>query len=62
MSIVDYLKSVVKNLEERIKKLRMKLSDRATTPMSSNYRPELDATGRLDANNITMVIYIKYFT
>ena len=32
----------------------MKLPARATTPMSSYYRPELDATAELDAKGITM--------
>ena len=32
----------------------MKLPPRATTPMSSNYRSEPEATVELDANNITM--------
>ena len=32
----------------------MKLPARATTPMSPDYRPELDTTVELDANDITM--------
>ena len=48
------MKSVVKNLEEIIKKQGMKLPYRATTPMPSNYMPDLNATAELDANNITM--------
>ena len=54
MGSVDYVKSVVKNLEERLKKQGMKLPDRATTPTSSDYIPELDTTAELDANDITM--------
>ena len=37
-----------------LKKQRMKLPARGETPMSSDYRPELDATAKLDANDITM--------
>ena len=48
------MKAVVKNLEQRLKKQGMKLPDRATTPVSSNYMPELDATAELDKNDITM--------
>ena len=54
ISSVDYMKSVVKNLEERLKKQGTKLPDRATTPMSSDYIPYLDATAELDANDITL--------
>ena len=54
MSSVDYVKALVKNLEEIFKKQGMKLPAKATTPMASDHRPELDATAKLDANNITM--------
>ena len=37
-----------------LKKQGTKLPARATTQMSSDYRPELDATAELDANYITM--------
>ena len=47
------MKAVVKNLEKRLKKQGMKLPAWAKTPMSSNYRLELDATAKLDTNNIT---------
>ena len=48
------MKTIVKNLEGRFKKQGMKLPARAKTPISSNFRPELDATAKLDANYITM--------
>ena len=48
------MKPVVNNLEERLKKQGMKLPARETTPISSDYKPELNATAELDANNITM--------
>ena len=48
------MNAAVRNLEERLEKQCMKLPARATNPMPSNYRPELDATAELDANDITM--------
>ena len=54
MSRFDYVKLVVKNLEERLKKQCIQLPDRATTHMSSDYITELDATSELNANDITM--------
>ena len=54
ISSVDYMKSVVKNLEERLKKKITKLPAREKTSMSYDYKLELDATSDLDANNITM--------
>ena len=48
------MKSVVRNLEESLKKECMKLPARATTTMSSDYRPELDATAEIDANDTNM--------
>ena len=54
ISNVDYVKAVSKNLEERLKKQGMKLPAMETTPMSSYYRTEPDATSELDAKDITM--------
>ena len=54
MSRIDYVKAVLKNLEERLQKKCMKLPARATTPMSSDYRPDIDATAELDTNGITL--------
>ena len=54
MSSIDYVKSVVKNLEERLKKQGMTVPDRAITPMSSNYITQIDETVELDENDITM--------
>ena len=51
---MDYVKAVVKKLEERPKKKVRKLPARATTPMSFDYIPELDATSELDTNYITV--------
>ena len=49
------VKSVVKTLEERIKKQGMKLPARATTPMSYDYIPEINESSELYANDITML-------
>ena len=54
MRSVDYVKAVVKKPEEILAKQGMKLPSRSTTPVSSDYIPELDATAKIDANNITM--------
>ena len=54
MSSVDYVKAIVKNLEDRLQKEGQKLPTRAITPMSSDYRPELDGTAELDSDDITM--------
>ena len=54
MISVEYVKAVVKNLEERLKKKITKLPAREKTSMSYDYKLELDATSDLDANNITM--------
>ena len=51
---VEYVRVVVKNLEERLKKYGMTLPARETIPISSDYRPETNATAELDANDITM--------
>ena len=53
MSSVDYVKAIIKNLEERLRKEGRKLPSRATTPMSGDYRPEVDGTAELDGSGIT---------
>ena len=50
----NYVTAVAKNLEQKLKKQCVKLSARAITIMSSDYRPELDATAEIDANDINM--------
>ena len=54
MTNVDYVKTILKNLEERLTKKGCKLPGKAVTPMSSHYAPELDATEELDHDGITM--------
>ena len=54
MTSVDYVKAIIKNLEERLNRKGLKLPGRAVTPMSSDYTPELDVTEELDQGGITM--------
>ena len=54
MSSVDYVKAIIKNVEVRLQEKGRILLSRATTPMSSDYKPELDRTHELDSNGITM--------
>ena len=51
---VDYVKTILKNQEECLKKKCLKLLGKAVTPISSHYAPELDATKELDHDGITM--------
>ena len=54
MSSVDYVKAIIKNVEVRLQEKGRILLSRATTPMSSDYKPELDRTHKLDSDGITM--------
>ena len=54
MTSLDYVKAIVSNLEDRLLKKRLKLPSKASTPMSSDYAPELDATAELDGDGATM--------
>ena len=58
MSIVDYVKVIIKNVEVRMVKEGMRLPRRAEIPMSSDYKPEIDATTKLESYGITMYQYI----
>ena len=50
----DYLKAAIDNLEQRLEKMNMKLTNKAFTPMVQSYKPELDESDELDSNGITM--------
>ena len=54
ISSVKYVKELLNNLEDRLKKQGMKLPSRGTTQTLFNDIPKLDAKVELDANNITM--------
>lgn len=53
MSSADYLKAAIDNIEERLKRKGEKLPSKATTPMTHNYRPEMDDSEELDSDGIT---------
>ena len=54
MSSVDYVKAIIKNVELRLQEKGRILLSHATTPMSSDCKPELDRTHKLDSDDITM--------
>jgi hypothetical protein len=54
LSSKDYVKSIVDNLEKRLKERGDKLPSKALSPMTLEYKPELDESNKLDKNGITM--------
>ena len=54
MSIVDYAKAIIKNIEVRLTKKVTKLPARSETFMSQDCKPELDATAKLYPYEIIM--------
>ena len=54
MSSQEYLKNVIKTVEEQIKKKGYKLPTRAATPMLSGYYPDTDSLPKLDQNSIML--------
>ena len=53
MSSLDYVKFSVENVEKQLKRKNMKFPANATTPMSSNFLPELDDSEELNAEDQT---------
>ena len=53
MTSRDYIKLAIENLEKQLKKRNMKLPSRATTPMASEYTPELDTSEELGPDDVT---------
>ena len=53
MTSKDYIKLAIDNLETQLKKRNMKLPSRSTTPMVSEYIPELDISEELCPDDIT---------
>ena len=49
----QYVKAAVQNVEDRLKKLGLKLPGKAETPLRTDYRPELDVTAELGAQEAT---------
>ena len=54
MSSRDYVKAIVNNVEERLKKQKRMLKSKVTTPMTESYKPEMDESDELDAEGVTM--------
>ena len=52
MSSVDYINAAVKNIKEAIVKKSLKLPIKVTTPMTTDYAPELDTTPEFDADDV----------
>jgi hypothetical protein len=53
MSSRDYIKTAIANVEGQLKAKNMKLPSHATTPMTSDFVPELDTSEELSPNDIT---------
>jgi len=51
MTSVDYFNAAIKNIEATLKHNRWKLPKKVTTPMTTDYSPELDGTPELDADD-----------
>ena len=49
MTSVDYINAALKNINATLKDKRWKLPTKVTTPMVTDYSPELDGTPELDA-------------
>ena len=53
MSSDEHLKQAVKNVESKLEAIGKRLASRASTPMSCNYKPELDTTPLLGPEDAT---------
>ena len=53
MSSKDYIKLAIINIENQVKAKRMRLPEKAITPMDNKYVSELDASPELNSNDIT---------
>ena len=56
-SSLQYVQTAVENVKESLAKQDAKLPARANTPLSSNYRPEIDVSGELQPAEAA---YYKY--
>ena len=52
MSSDKYCSAIVKNIEDILKKKRLRLPSKCMTPFRSGYKPELDCTGELKADRL----------
>lgn len=48
MSADQYIKDALRNLDHTLERMGKRLPTKVTTPLSSNYRPEMDASAYLD--------------
>jgi hypothetical protein len=48
MTSTNYTKKAIDELERALKEASLKLPTKVTTPLSSGYHPEIDATAELD--------------
>ena len=53
MSFDDYCNAAVANVEEILRKKGLEFPVKFNTPMSSGYRPKLDVTAELEAEEFT---------
>ena len=53
MSSTEYVKNAIANVEEQLKRKRLKLPSRAVTPMKQNYYPEVDDSPELGTSGTT---------
>lgn len=56
MTSEQYIKAAIANVESKLRQSNQRLPSRCTTPIQSNYRPELDVTAEL---NITGIRYYQ---
>ena len=52
MTSVDYINAAVKNIREALKDKKWKLPTKVTTPMTTDYSPELDISPEFSAQNV----------
>ena len=52
MSSDKFCNAMVKNVEDALQKKGLKLPSKCTTPLRSDYKPELDYTGELKADGL----------
>jgi hypothetical protein len=56
MSSEQYIKAAIANVESNLSKSRQRLPSRCLTPMTSNYQPEINVSGKL---KITSICYFQ---
>ena len=54
MSRLDYVKEIVENVQEQVKKKKIMFCLKAITPISLGYVPEIDSPPELEGEDITV--------